>query len=211
MPTPLLLAALLAALLVPAHATAAPVLGVEAFGGWNRYSMREMNDSLQSFDRAAGTRFASFHSSIGYGFAARAWAQDRLLLRLAYEELPAETHGSGLTFEAHARAVLLSATWFTAPERPLRFGLGVGGGPYFAHGSFHGDDVDMKVGGIGFGGFVAGEAALAVGGGAMLHTAAGWRIARIDPIELEGRSMGAAADDSGPWLRLGVAYDAGSF
>ena len=201
------LAAVSLALLLCARAEAKPSFGLEAWGGWNQLVMSDVNDTLSSFNREYGTALAPIRDGASWGIGLRLWPHEDVLVRLGFERLSAQSEDSGVEFDLGAYALTLGATRYLASSSRFRCGLGLGLGPYFETGGLTAPGATLSASGTGFGGHVAGEAALSIGGGCSLQAMAGYRWANIGNLKFGEYTSNLTAHYSGPFVRLGLAFD----
>jgi hypothetical protein len=76
------LVAVTMALVLGTRAQAHPRMGIEGWGAWNRHSMREMNDTLSSFNAEYQTALRPIHDGGGWGLGFRVWPNEDVLVRL---------------------------------------------------------------------------------------------------------------------------------
>lgn len=181
--------------------------GFEISGGLARLAMAAANDSLASLDQQLGTSFDPVHGGPTWGLAFRLWMQDDLLVRLRFERLAARSEGAGITFDLGADAYSFGVTWFPGRADPWRTGFGASLGLLAAHGGLSGPQFEMDSRAVGLNAGIHGEAMLRSVVGWRLSAAAGYRFARLEGLRLEGNPLDLRADYSGPFLRVGAAWD----
>ena len=181
--------------------------GFEGWGGWNQLSMTDVNDTLSSFNHEYGTALAPIRNGHAWGFCFRFWPREDVLMRLGFERLSAQSRDSGVEFDLGAFALTLGATRYLASSGRFRCGLGVGLGPYFETGGLAAPGAELGASGWGFGGHVAGEAVLAIGGGCSLQGLVGYRLASIGKLKIGENTSDITAQYSGPFIRVGLAFD----
>ena len=152
------LAAVSIVLLLSTRAEAEPRVGFEGWGGWNQLSMTDVNDTLSSFNHEYGTALAPIAHSPSWGLSFRLWPHEDVLIRLGVERLSAQSQDSGVEFDLGAYAITLGATRYLPSSSRLRFGVGLGLGPYFETGGLVAPGAALAATGTGFGGHIAGEA-----------------------------------------------------
>jgi hypothetical protein len=129
-------------------------------------------------------------------------------MRLGIERIWAQSQDSGIEFDLGAYAVTLGVTRYLPSSSRLRFGVGLDLGPYFETGGLVAPGAALAATGTGFGGHIAGEADLAIGGGCSLQGQVGYRWASIGALKFGENSSGITAQYSGPFVRVGLALDA---
>jgi hypothetical protein len=201
-----LLLATAVALLATAPAESQTRWGIEAHGGIALYSMGAMNDSLASFNREFGTDLGSIEDGATFGAAIRLWPRSHHLFRLAWEHLSAKSEASGVTVNLNAEAITFGLTWFTPPESPVRFGLGLAMGPYFSTGAIEGSEAALDGSGVGLGVLPTAEVLLRLSGAVSVNGAVGYRWASIG-LEFDGRETKLDAAYDGVFLRLALAVE----
>jgi len=145
-------AALVMALtLIPvwAFASGGMRVGIAGFGGYQTYSMSDVNDAIGQVNADAAAAGATgslddISHGIGFGGGLHAWSNDNMF-SLEYNRLVASSSGdftdpsSGATANAEikvpANGVTLGATHFFHSSHKTRLGLGVGVGYYSADGT----------------------------------------------------------------------------
>ena len=201
------LAAVSMALLLCTRAEAKTRFGLEAWGGWNQLSMTDVNDTLSSFNREYATALAPIRDGAAWGLGFRVWPHESVLVRLGFERLSAQSQDSGVEFDLGAYAITLGATRYLPSSNRLRCGLGFGLGPYFETGGLTAPGATLAASGNGFGAHVAGEAVVGLGGGCSLQGQFGYRWASIDALKFGENTSNITAHYSGPFVRLGLAFD----
>jgi hypothetical protein len=131
-------------------------------------------------------------------------------MRLGIERLRAESQDSGVEFDLGAYAITLGATRYLLSSSRFRCGVGLGLGPYFETGGLVAPGATLAASGSGFGGHVAGEVVMAIGGGCSLQGLVGYRWASIGRLKYGEYTSDITAQYSGPFIRVGLAVDAGT-
>jgi len=203
----LALAAVLIAPLLGTRAEAKNGIGFEGWGGGNQFSMSAINDTLSSFNNEFGTSLAHIRNGPSWGFSFRFWPREALLVRLGYEQFSAQSQDSGVEFDLSAYAITLGATRYLLSSSRARCGLGLAIGPYFETGGFTAPGATLAASGTGFGGHIAGEGVLELGGGCSLQALVGYRWAWIGAMKLGENTTDISAQYSGPFVRVGLALD----
>jgi len=202
------LAAVSMALLLCTRAEAKPRTGFEGWGAWNQLSMTDVNDTLSSFNHEYGTALAPIRHGASWGLGFRIWPHEDVLMRLGIERIWAQSQDSGIEFDLGAYAVTLGVTRYLPSSSRLRFGVGLGLGPYFETGGLVAPGATLAATGTGFGGHIAGEAVMAIGGGCSLQGQVGYRWASIGSLKFGESTSDITAHYSGPFVRVGLAFDA---
>jgi len=223
-PTALAAALLLAA--VPAGAEP-PQFGIGLFGGYNFYSMNDVNDDIDNTNAVFGTSIDKLKSGIGFGGGLRVRTSPSLLLSLDYERLTGSTTGSGtdgaLVYNANldlpANAIVAGVSYYFPSASKTRFGLSGGIGYYMADGSLKltaSDGVnsvtltgDASGNGIGFHG--AGALEMSLSPTVHLDAMVGYRVAKTGDLEVDGSTLSNySAEWSGLMSRAGFSLYFGS-
>jgi hypothetical protein len=201
------LAAAVIALSAGARAEAGSRVGFEAWGGLNWHGMAALNDSLRSFNREYRTALPPIREGGGWGLGLRLWPREDVLLRIGFERLTARSQDSGIEFDLGAYDLTLGATKFVPSASSFRYGVGLGLDWIQANGDLAARGATLDASGEGFGGHVAGEALVKLGGGWSLGGAVGYRWVGIDNLILAENPTDLSADYSGPFVRLSLAVD----
>jgi len=186
----------------------AAVFGIELAGGYNTYAMSAFNDTLQSSNQSLGTTFPDINDGGGGPFLAlRVWPNESILLRFALDILHATSESPPLTLDVGPVAFTATSTYYFSPERPVRFGLGVGLGWYDIVGWLEGPGakIDLTGGGVGFHG--QGEVMWRFTRRMSANGVLGYRYAKIDDMKADDVSTNTEVDFSGLLFRVGLAFD----
>ena len=219
-----LLAFAVAATPVPSVATQ---FGVTVFGGYNTYSMEDVNDFIDLLnndpDFLGGTGYSLDDISSGWGYGAGLRIRptgNKLVIGLDYERLMAsselEVLDASLTMDVPANAITGTLFYFFPSTSRARFGLGGGLGYYSSSGELVGEDssssqsIDVEGSGVGF----HGVGAVDIGISPTVHfeASAGYRLAKTSDVEVAGvKVMNSGGDDasidwSGLMSRLGLTF-----
>lgn len=198
-----LLTAVCAVIAWLAAAPEAAALNVELYGGWNRYAMGAVNDSLESLNASVGTDLGPIRAGPAWGIGLRQWAGENVLTRLEFEKVSATTEDPTVRVSLGALVWSVGATWFTPAAGRFRYGLGIGFGLYSSYGTLAG----LKTSGLGYGPRGTAEVIMPMGSKWSLHGTAGYRWARIPNMKIAENETDIDADYSGAILRLGIATD----
>lgn len=210
--------AIAVAVLAAAPARSQARFGIEVNGSASAFAMGAMNDSLASLNRLLGTSLDDFGDGRTWGVALRGWINPDVLLRLAWEHLPAKTEDSGVTIDMGANAFTLGATWFAPSSGPARYGFGLSMGPYFPDGgigrpqlAFVGQAPQawLNASGTGFGVSPTAEGMLRMSDHFSVGVAVGYRWAAIRGLKFDKADSDLEADYTGAFLRLSVAAESG--
>src|SRR5262245_25059300 len=192
--------------------------GVGAFGGYNTYSMSDINNFVGAVNTAlavagAPVRMDEINSGVSFGGGVRAIPSENWHLSVDYERLAGKSsiEFGGASFEINTPANVISATasYLFPSTGKARFGLGAGPGLYLADGSIKAED-DTSSESSSFSGTGVGLHLLGVGDIAFspqfhLELAAGYRVAKatlsVDDVETNND-----LDWSGFTSRVGLAF-----
>jgi hypothetical protein len=184
-----------------------PRFGVDAYGAWNHYGMKAINDSLSSFNQDFGTALEPIREGGSWGLGLRLWPHPDVRMRLGFENLQARSEDPRVRFDFGVRAFTLGATWFAPSTGWARYGAGVELGPHYAQGGLDAPGASLRSSGNGFGGHVAGEVMVPVRNGWSVNGTIGYRWAAIDGVKLDKGANGLRAQYDGLLLRIGMALD----
>ena len=220
----IVVAAIVAA--VPAFAGTAQ-FGIGVFGGYNTYSMNDVNDDINSTNDAYGTAIDEMSGGVGFGGGLRIRTSPALSFSLDYERLNSSTETSGtdgttsydVNFDLPANALVASATYFFPSASKTRFGVTGGIGYYKADGNLEltvDDGVtpitvagDASASGVGFHG--GGSLDVSLSPVAHFEAMAGYRVAKTGNLEVDGTEIpDYAAEYSGFMSRAGFSFFFGS-
>jgi hypothetical protein len=206
----------------PAPVFAKTDFGVAAFGGYESYSMSDLNDVIGVVNLAlAGTGYVmgDIDDGFGYGGGVRIMPSEKFLISLDYMRLPASSEvsafGSSLKINVPGNGWTGTLTYFLSSTSKTK--LGIAGGMGYYTGSATADTSGASTGaklsgnGIGFQGFGVLDATLSP----TVHAevAAGYRYAKTGGVEDEtGASIqnfdgeDFTLDWSGFMSRVGLAF-----
>jgi hypothetical protein len=219
----IVLAALVAA--VPAFAGTAQ-FGIGVFGGYNTYSMNDVNDGITQTNDTYGSSIDQMSGGVGFGGGLRIKTSPLLTFGLDYERLNSSISTSGTNggttydadFKLPANAFVASATYLFPSASKAHFGVTGGVGYYKADGSVdytvdNGTPVtlsgDATGSGIGFHG--GGALNYALSPVAHFEAMAGYRVAKTGNLEVNGTEVqDYAAEWSGFMSRVGFSFFFGS-
>ncbi len=204
------------ALAVAPSLAAAGTFGVEVFGGFNSYSMSDVNDLTKDSNQSSGTNFETVSNGLSAGLGVRMWANQNWLLSAAWEPLFASTESSTIVTEKvnlNANSFQVSGTYFVPSNTNAKYGLGAGVGYYSISGE---NEVTSptpsteKIEGSGPGFHVVGVGEWTVNKTWSITGSAGYRVASIEMKDKDGDAIptssgsNATADYSGFIGRAGV-------
>ena len=211
---------------VPAFAGTAQ-FGIGVFGGYNTYSMNDVNNDISSTNDTYGSSIDEMNGGVGFGGGLRIRTSPALSFGLDYERLNSSTSASGTNgattfdadFELPANAFVASATYLFPSASKAHFGVTGGVGYYKANGS-----VDLTVddgsGPVTLTGDATGNGIGFHGGGALdfslspvahFEAMAGYRVAKTGNLEVNGTEIqDYAAEYSGFMSRAGFSFFFGS-
>ena len=197
---------LFALVLVPSLA-AAGTFGAEVFGGFNSYSMKDVNDGITATNQGSGTDFSEVSSGLSAGLGLRMWANQNWLLSAAWEPLFANTE-SATTITAkqnlNANSFQFTGTYFMPSSSNAKYGFGAGIGYYSIGGELEvtaPTASTTKIEGSGAGFHVLGVGEWTVNKNWAFTGSAGYRVA---DIEIKDSNPTTTADYSGFIGRVGV-------
>jgi len=207
-------------------------IGIAGFGGYQTYSMSDVNDAIGQVNADAAAAGATgslddISHGIGFGGGLHAWSNDNMF-SLEYNRLVASSSGdftdpsSGATANAKikvpANGVTLGATHFFHSSHKTRLGLGVGVGYYSADGTEEvfdpssGSTISTDITGhaVGFQGMGMVDSPLSP----MLHfeLGAGYRYAKSGTVKeggveaLNADGSKSKIDWSGVMMRAGLTF-----
>ncbi|HEU5311112.1 MAG TPA: hypothetical protein VFV24_06635 [Candidatus Eisenbacteria bacterium] len=207
--------------------SAATQVGVTAFGGYNTYSMEDVNDFINFLNTdpgfLGGTGYSLDDISSGWGYGAGLRVRpsgDKIVIGLDYERLMAsselEVFDASLTLDVPANAFTGTVFYFFPSTSRARFGLGAGVGYYSSSGELVGEDsgssesIDVEGSGVGF----HGVGAVDIGISSTVHFegSAGYRMAKTSDVKVgDVEITNSAGDDasidwSGLMTRLGFTF-----
>ncbi|MGH7725703.1 MAG: hypothetical protein ACREOU_09760 [Candidatus Eiseniibacteriota bacterium] len=196
--------------------------GINAFGGYQGYSMGDVNDVINQVNEDLSTpgdeaRIDELKGDISVGGGVKADLNPNWRVYLQYEHLKDDTGGGTLvgsfTLDVSANAFLAGATYFFPSQSKARVGVGAGLGYYDFGGDMEGNATigttplagSASAGGstIGFHGL--GELDVTLSERWHFDAAAGYRSAKGE-LEAEGESTGIDLDWSGIMTRVGVTF-----
>jgi hypothetical protein len=116
--------------------------GVSGFGGFNTYTMTDLNDEIKLFNSdlaGSGVSLDEVKHGLGLGGGVCAWVTKDILVSAEYQRLFAKTSTSGsisgipysFEFKLPANAISVSGGYYFPSPSKVRFGLGAGVGYYW--------------------------------------------------------------------------------
>jgi len=216
----------LAALAVPSPVAAKAQFGIAGFGGYESYSMSDVNDELidevnaDPVVIAGGYQMDDISGGWGYGGGLRIITSEKIVIWIDYNRLAASSDLSiqGATFfvETPANSYLGTVAYLFPSASRARIGLAGGFGYYSSAGSVGFDvsgssaAVDLEGNGFGFHGLVVLDATLSPAMHAEIG--AGYRYAKTSDLTVDGVTAvtlsgeEASLDWSGFMSRVGLAF-----
>lgn len=198
-----LLAFAVAPAISPAPAEGASKFGLSVFGGYESYSMNDVNDAIQEGNSVFGTSVDEVSSGIGFGAGVKMRTSGPVVLSFDYQRLNASSSGSGddgtfeydMEYSLPANAFVLGATYLFPSASKTSFGINGGVGYYMADGSLDvtateissglsaSDETQISGNGVGFHGAAVVDMALSPK--VHLDASAGYRFAKSGDVEFE--------------------------
>ena len=197
-----LVALTLFALAVAPSLAMAGQFGLEAFGSFSTYSMKDVNDAI-AVSNQSGSAFDDVSNGLSGGLGVRMWANQNWQFSASWEPLRASTESSTTSekFNVNANSFSVNGTYFLPSATNARYGFGGGLGYYSIGGKFEDPtgSADIEGSGAGFNFHGVGEWSLnkqwSVTG------TAGYRLA---DIEIKDSNPKTTADYSGFMGRVGL-------
>ena len=192
---------------------AAGSFGVEAFGSFNTYSMKDVNDGLAS---RTGSTFDDVANGLSGGLGARMWANQNWLLSANWEPLRASSENTSTTpsqkYNVNASSFQVSGTYFMPSATNSRYGFGAGLGYYSISGEDEASTPATKIEGSGAGFHFQGVGEWSMNKQFSVTGTAGYRLANIEMKDSNGNPVpvsstnpaNATADYSGFIGRVGL-------
>ena len=206
-----LVALSLFALAVAPTLAAAGSFGVEAFGSFSTYSMKDVNDGIAA-SNLAGSNFNDVSNGFSGGIGARMWANQNWQLGASWEPLRASTESNATSakFNVNAQSFQASGTYFLNSATNSRYGFGAGLGYYSIGGKTEDPTGSTKTEGSGVGFDFHGSGEWSVNKQWAISGTAGYRLASVEMKDSSGNNLltasgsKATADYSGFMGRVGV-------
>jgi len=210
-----LVALSLFALALAPSLAAAGTFGAEVFGGFNSYSMSDVNDVITDSNTSSGTNFDEVSSGLSAGLGLRMWANQNWLISASWEPLFANTESTANSekLKLNANSFQLGGTYFLPSNTNAKYGFGAGIGYY----SISGEDevtsptpATSKIEGSGAGFHLLGVGEWTINKSWAFTGSAGYRIADIEMKDENGNPVltpsgsNATADYSGFIGRVGL-------
>ena len=196
--------------LSPALAAAA-TFGLEGFGSFSTYSMKDVNDAIAASNQS-GSNFNDVSNGLSGGLGARVWANQNWLLGASWEPLRASTESNATSakFNVNAQSFQASGTYFLNSATNSRYGFGAALGYYSIGGKAEDPTGSSKIEGSGVGFDFHGSGEWTVNKQWSFAGTAGYRIANVEMKDESGNNLqtasgdNATADYSGFMGRVGV-------
>ena len=219
------LAALAALLLAASTAQAqGTVFGAEVHGSFNTYAMKHVNDELDAFNATDATaNFDNITNGFTGGINLRLWANTNWLFTAGWEPLFGNSESAvadadelgnpgNIKIDTNAQSLQIGASYFFPSESTGKFGIGAGLGWYLANGEremsptgLAASTEEVKGSGVGF--HFLGQGEWAVSPGFAVTGAAGYRIAKVEKLEVDGiEDPDLDIDYSGFMGRVGLSF-----
>jgi hypothetical protein len=206
-----LVALSLFAMAVAPSLAAAATFGVEAFGSFNTYSMKDVNDAVAAAN-LAGSNFDDVSKGLSGGLGLRMWANPNWSLAANWEPLRASTESAATSekFNVNAQSFGVSGTYFLPSATNARYGFGAGLGYYSIGGKAEDPtgSTDIEGSGVGFDFHGTGE--WSINKQWSFAGTAGYRLANVEMKDATGTNLtnadgsNATADYSGFLGRVGL-------
>ena len=201
---------LFALLVAPSLATAA-TFGAEAFGSFNTYSMKDVNDFLESAN-AGGSNFDNVSNGLSGGLGVRMWANQNWMINATWEPLRASTESAATSekLNVNAQNFAFGGTYFLPSATNARYGIGASIGYYSIGGEAEDPSGTSKIEGSGAGFSFHGTGEWTVNKQFAFQGTAGYRVANVEMKDENGDNIttstgeNATADYSGFSGRVGV-------
>ena len=209
-----LVALSLFALAVAPTLAAAGSFGLEGFGSFSTYSMKDVNDAISAANQA-GSNFNDVSNGLSGGLGARMWANQNWLIAADWEPLRASTESNATSekFNVNANSFQGSGTYFLPSATNARYGFGAGLGYYSIGGKAEDPTGSAKIEGSGVGFDFHGTGEWSINKQWGITGTAGYRIAKIDMKDSNGNNIttasgsNATADYSGFMGRVGLVMN----
>lgn len=216
----------LAAIVSPSPVSAKAQFGIAGFGGYESYSMSDVNDELideineDPALMAGGYQMDDISGGWGYGGGLRIITSEKIVIWIDYNRLAASSDlsvmGATLSVDTPANSYLGTVAYLFPSTSRARVGLAGGFGYYSSAGAVTFDvsgssaTVDLEGNGFGFHGLAVLDATLS----STMHAeiGAGYRYAKTSDLTVDGvtaiTSSGedATLDWSGFMSRVGLAF-----
>ena len=210
-----LVALSLFALAVLPSLAAAGTFGAEVFGGFNTYSMSDVNDIVTNSNTTSGTNFSEVSSGLSGGLGVRMWANQNWLISTSWEPLFANTESAATSEKVNldANSFQLTGTYFLPSNTSAKYGFGAGVGYYSISGETENPastPTTSKIEGSGAGFHLLGVGEWTINKSWAFTGSAGYRIADIEMKDENGNNVttatgsNATADYSGFIGRVGL-------
>jgi len=201
---------LFALALAPTLAAAAQ-FGVEAFGSFSTYSMKDVNDAISAANQA-GSSFDDVSNGLSGGLGLKMWANQNWAIGANWEPLRASTESSAISekFNVNSQSFVATGTYFLPSATNARYGFGGGLGYYSIGGKVEDPTGSAKIEGSGVGFQFHGTGEWSINKQFSFTGTAGYRLANIEMKDEQGNNLtngsgeNATADYSGFMGRVGV-------
>jgi len=201
---------LFALALAPTLAAAAN-FGVEAFGSFSTYSMKDVNDAISAANQA-GSNFNDVSNGLSGGLGLNMWANQNWQIGANWEPLRASTESSSTSekFNVNAQSFSATGTYFMPSATNARYGFGAGLGYYSIGGKVEDPTGSTKIKGSSVGFDFHGSGEWSLNKQWSIASTAGYRLAKPEMKDENGNNLTTAsgdkatADYSGFMGRVGV-------
>lgn len=207
----LLVALSLFALALAPTLAAAANFGVEGFGSFSTYSMKDVNDALTAANQA-GSNFDKMSNGLSGGLGLKMWANQNWAIGASWEPLRASTESKSTSekFNVNAQSFSATGTYYLPSATNARYGFGAGLGYYSIGGKLEDPTGSTKIEGSSVGFQLHGTGEWSINKQWAFTGLAGYRIAKPDMKDENGNNLTTAsgskatADYSGFMGRVGV-------
>lgn len=191
------LAGVLLVLFAPAAASADTRVGIALFGGYNTYSMNDVNEMIREINStlSGGAQLDEIKDSWGYGGGLRVRPAP-LLFAFDFERLvpgsELEYFGATVDVDVSANAFTGTLFYLFPSESSVRLGLGAGAGYYGLSGAIGADsagvgvELDLEGSGVGFHALAVLD--FAFSSVVHLEGMAGYRFAETNDLKVAGET-----------------------
>jgi autotransporter-like protein len=201
---------LFALALAPTLAAAAN-FGVEAFGSFSTYSMKDVNDAISAANQA-GSNFDNVSNGLSGGLGLKMWANQNWAIGANWEPLRASTESATTNekFNVNSQSFMATGTYFLPSATNARYGFGAGLGYYSIGGKLEDPTGSSKIEGSGVGFQFHGTGEWSINKQWAFTGLAGYRLANVEMKDEQGNNLTTAsgdkatADYSGFMGRVGV-------
>ena len=186
---------LFALALAPTLAAAAN-FGVEAFGSFSTYSMKDVNDAIAAANQA-GSNFDDVSNGLSGGLGLRMWANQNWAIGASWEPLRASTESATTSekFNVNSQSFTATGTYFLPSATNSRYGFGAGLGYYSIGGKLEDPTGSAKIEGSGVGFQFHGTGEWSINKQWGFTGTAGYRLAAVEMKDEQGNNLTTASGD----------------